>query len=79
MNCRENQYIFNPHPTKGGWEFWGKNIQKSRKFHELPRKSIQVFNPPTPPGEGGTGEGGRGREGGTGEGGREPERNRVTS
>ena len=48
--------------------------QKSGKFHELPRKSINFFKPPPPPrmerGRGGReggdreGEGGRGREAG---------------
>ena len=48
MNCPDNQYILvflNPsHPGafRGGW---GSKLQKSGKFHELSRKSIQKSRP----------------------------------
>ena len=47
MNCPENQYIFLTHPTPGGGgSRGGSKFQKSGKFHELSRKSIQNFTPP---------------------------------
>ena len=51
MNCPENQYFFfkqKPHPTPGGpsGNFRGSTIQKSGKYHGLPRKKLTIcFNP----------------------------------
>ena len=46
MNCPE---FFLTHPTPGGGGLgvgggggWGSKFQKSGKFHELPRKSINI-------------------------------------
>ena len=54
MNCPENQSIcFYPsHPggVPGGGGGWGLKFQKSGKFHELSRKSIQKIYPPPPKG-----------------------------
>ena len=53
MNCPENQSIcFYPsHPggVPGGGGGWGLKFQKSGKFHELSRKSINKKLPPPPP------------------------------
>ena len=45
MNCPEKK-IDPPHPGGGGGGgVGGSTFQKSGKFHELPRKSINIFLP----------------------------------
>ena len=61
----------------GRGSFKGSENQKSGKFHELPRKSIHFFKPPSEDGEREGRTGGRGgREGGDREGEREREAGR---
>ena len=48
MNCPEKKNL--THPTPGGGGVGGQNFKKSGKFHELPRKSINIFLPPPPVG-----------------------------
>ena len=56
MNCPETntKIVDPPHPTPGGGGFPGElgggaKFQKSGKFHELPRKSINCCLPPPHP------------------------------
>ena len=46
MSCTVQKTKFDP-PHPGGW---GSKFQKSGTFHELPRKSINIFLPTPPPG-----------------------------
>ena len=77
MNCPENLFFF-LNRVGGGGSFRGSTNQKSGKFHELPRKSIHFFNPPSPRMEregGADGREGTGRE--KGEGGRQERRGPI--
>ena len=49
MNCAEKK-CDPPHPGGGGGGVGGSTFQKSGKFHELPRKSINIFLTPPPVG-----------------------------
>ena len=53
MNCPETNFFFFDPPHSGGGVprgiGGGAKFQKSGKFHELPRKSINCCLPPPPP------------------------------
>ena len=61
--CPENRFFFNPTPHPVVVSFRAHNFQKSKEFHELPRKLLHL-KPITPTDPGGAVLGDTGREGG---------------